>query len=39
VSAAYAPGQQLLPSEMFKAGEVIDVRGTSIGEASQVETP
>ena len=35
VSAAYTPGQQLLPSEMFKAGEVVDVRGTSIGKGWQ----
>ena len=31
----HAPGQQLKPSEMFKEGDVVDVRGTSIGKGWQ----
>jgi large subunit ribosomal protein L3 len=34
-SSDHVPGQQLKPSEMFKEGDVVDVRGTSIGKGWQ----
>lgn len=32
---SYKPGQQLDPAEMFKAGDAVDVAGTSIGKGFQ----